>query len=102
MVRRDRRHPSVLWWSLCNENNCHTNNTEGAALAQLYIGAMHAVDPMHRAISGNQKGERPWNFEGGMSPLVDAWGSRMGCQLMRTAGTLPTQRSPSLTPSPRA
>ena len=33
MVLRDRNHPSVVIWSLCNEGGCHIGDPAGGVLA---------------------------------------------------------------------
>jgi beta-galactosidase len=61
-VARDRNHPSIVIWSLCNENGCgetsgwegatNGNVQPGAALAARFMAQMKALDAT-RPISGN-------------------------------------------------
>ena len=53
MVLRDRNHPSILLWSLCNENGCGEGNGDegappgevaGGSLARVYKSALDAAD----------------------------------------------------------
>jgi len=54
LIKRDRNHPSVVIWSICNEVLCNTGTAQDAkAMANL----MHALDPYSgRPVSANQNG----------------------------------------------
>ncbi|GMH50795.1 hypothetical protein TL16_g00871 [Triparma laevis f. inornata] len=64
LVRRDRNHPSIIIWSICNEALCNAdgNGNESPAsmvAAQEIIDAYHSIDDkMNRPVSSNQNG---WN-----------------------------------------
>ena len=44
LVKRDRNHPSVIIWSICNEKLCNTNDTngDGKRMHDLF----HSLDPL--------------------------------------------------------
>jgi hypothetical protein len=52
MVLRDRTHPSVIVWSLCNELGCVTNDPNGGDIAVQFKQALLEVDSS-RPITGN-------------------------------------------------
>jgi hypothetical protein len=55
LIRRDRNHPSVVIWSLCNEKLCLTSDWVSDALAaKAYI---RELDPLGgRLVSANENG----------------------------------------------
>lgn len=68
MIRRDRNHPSVILWSLGNEEWSIEGNIKGARITSVMQAFAHRLDPTHRttvAISGG------W---GGTSTVVDVVG----------------------------
>ena len=52
MAIRDRTHPSVVIWSLCNELGCVANDPNGSDIAAQFKQALRAVD-RSRPITGN-------------------------------------------------
>eukprot|EP00041_Stephanoeca_diplocostata_P034010 m.1140353 g.1140353 ORF g.1140353 m.1140353 type:complete len:917 (+) comp24445_c0_seq4:86-2836(+) len=52
MVLRDRNHPSIIIWSLCNELGCVANDPNGGDLAIQFKLALYAADKS-RPITGN-------------------------------------------------
>lgn len=58
MVLRDRHHPSVIIWSICNEILCNTPDAVGDALRLRQL--MHALDPRgERPVSANSRDTDP-------------------------------------------
>jgi beta-galactosidase len=63
LVKRDRNHPSVVIWSLCNEVLCETSNTVGDALRLKAL--IKTLDPLGgRPVSANYN-----PFIGNSTPL---------------------------------
>lgn len=63
LVKRDRNHPSVIIWSICNEVLCNSKDSVSDALAMKKL--MHSLDPLgNRVVSANQNG-----WEGIHTPL---------------------------------
>ncbi len=57
LVKRDRNHPSVVIWSICNEVLCNTNNGDWVTNALAMKTLMHELDPRSgRPVSANQNG----------------------------------------------
>ena len=70
MVKRDRSHPSVVVWALCNERECYKRDSSGKppetipaldtelenATAFAFRSAVHDLDPTHRAVAANLNG----------------------------------------------
>eukprot|EP00038_Savillea_parva_P019193 m.26733 g.26733 ORF g.26733 m.26733 type:complete len:962 (+) comp4342_c0_seq1:795-3680(+) len=52
MALRDRNHPSIVVWSLCNELGCVADDPNGGTLAVQFKEAVGAADPS-RPITGN-------------------------------------------------
>ena len=52
MALRDRNHPSIVVWSLCNELGCVAGDPNGAVLAEQFKEAIGAADST-RPITGN-------------------------------------------------
>ena len=68
MIRRDRNHPSVIVWSLGNEEWGIEGNVKGARIAATMQAFAQRLDPTRRttvAISGG------W---GGISTVIDVMG----------------------------
>jgi beta-galactosidase len=63
LIKRDRNHPSIVMWSICNEVLC--NSGGGAKDAQAMKELMHALDPLgNRPVTANNNG-----WEGPNTPL---------------------------------
>jgi beta-galactosidase len=55
LIKRDRNHPSVVIWSICNEVLCNSKGGKTDALAMKAL--MHKLDPLgNRPVSANQNG----------------------------------------------
>lgn len=60
LVKRDRNHPSVVIWSICNEKLCNTASSTSDA--QRMKGVFHALDPLAtggRLVSANSRNGQP-------------------------------------------
>ena len=56
LVLRDRNHPSIIIWSICNEKLCSTSDTNGDG--QRMHDLFHSLDPLgQRVVSANFN---PW------------------------------------------
>ena len=63
MILRDRNHPSIFAWSLCNEPECLlANTTISATMGKLYLDMAHSNDPT-RPMTG---------------AMMDDWGEGVG------------------------
>ena len=54
MVLRDRNHPSVVIWSLCNEGGCEIGATYGGVIGAQFKDVISAADTM-RPITANSE-----------------------------------------------
>ena len=55
LIKRDRNHPSVVIWSICNEVLCNSAGNAKDAVAMKDL--MHKLDPLgNRPVSANQNG----------------------------------------------
>jgi len=55
MILRDRNHPSIVIWSLCNEAGCMEGNTDGQRVANNFNAIIHQYDrtrPISAAMNG--------------------------------------------------
>jgi beta-galactosidase len=68
MIRRDRNHPSVIAWSLGNEEWAIEGNSKGARIAASMQAFAHRLDPTRRTTYANSGG---W---GGISTVIDLVG----------------------------
>ena len=69
-IRRDRNHPSVFAWSLCNEETAwQGDSTTGAVLIQVMQNLVHALDPSRKCTAAVNFG---WNT--GFSTVLDVMG----------------------------
>jgi beta-galactosidase len=68
MIRRDRNHPSVVIWSLGNEEWAIEGNIKGARIASTMQAYAKRLDPTRRATVANSGG---W---GGISTVIDVVG----------------------------
>mgnify|MGYP000439003269 CR=1 FL=1 len=56
LVLRDRNHPSIIIWSICNEKLCSTSDVVGDGIRMHDL--FHSLDPMgQRVVSANYN---PW------------------------------------------
>ena len=70
MILRDRNHPSVIAWSLCNEPEClMENNTASATEGKKYVAAAKALDPS-RPVTGAMSSD--WGL--GLGTALDIQG----------------------------
>jgi beta-galactosidase len=68
MIRRDRNHPSVILWSLGNEEWAIEGNIKGARIAAAMQAFARRLDPTRRTTVANSGG---W---GGISTVIDVVG----------------------------
>ena len=67
LVRRDRNHPSVVIWSICNEKLCDSSSSTNDALRLKAL--FHSLDPLGgRPVSANSRDNQPFPV-GTSSPL---------------------------------
>ena len=91
MIRRDRNHPSVVIWSLGNEEFGIEGNAKGARIMQTMQTFAQNLDPTRRftvAISGG------WG--NGSSSSIDVMGSIIGTTATRTSITPSSRTQPSV------
>jgi beta-galactosidase len=70
MIARDRNHPSVIAWSLCNEPECYLqNDTVSAKAGALYKAMQQELDPS-RGLTGGMT--RDWGM--GLGSVLDIQG----------------------------
>jgi len=69
LVRRDRNHPSVIAWSIANEEQNEQGNARGAAMAAVMKRTVRRLDPS-RSVTAAMDGS--WGK--GMSGVVDVQG----------------------------
>jgi len=67
-IRRDRNHPSVFAWSLCNEENLQ-GTTTGASIIQVMQNLVHQMDPTRQCTAAMSGG---WGS--GFSTVLDVQG----------------------------
>ena len=74
LIRRDRNHPSVLFWSIGNEEFALNGTDEGAQMGQAAVRLAHQLDPTRvTTYAGNNGGE----FHG-VNSTVDIRGFNYG------------------------
>lgn len=69
LVRRDRNHPSVIAWSISNEEP-EQNTDRGGRIAATMIRSIRALDPTRLITAASNAG----NAEAGLHPLIDLRG----------------------------
>jgi beta-galactosidase len=70
LIRRDRNHPSVFAWSLCNEETAwQGDGTTGAVLIQVMQNVAHSLDPSRKCTAAINFG-----WLGGFSTVLDVTG----------------------------
>jgi beta-galactosidase len=69
MIRRDRNHPSVFAWSLCNEETAWQGISTGATLIQVMQNLAHALDPSRQCTAAVNFG-----WLGGFNTVLDVMG----------------------------
>jgi len=55
MILRDRNHPSIVIWSLCNEGGCMEGDSNGQQVGQKFVDLVHQYDttrPISAAMNG--------------------------------------------------
>ncbi len=57
MINRDKNHPSIIIWSLCNENECLVNDPNAGDVASMFKNVIKRIDnvnlrPVSAAMSG--------------------------------------------------
>ena len=73
MVLRDRNHPSIFAYSLCNEPECETSNASTAVAAgKLYIDIIRELDPT-RPVTGAMV-DFSWAGRAALGQLLDIQG----------------------------
>jgi beta-galactosidase len=69
MVLRDRNHPSIIMWSVCNEAGCMEDDPAGAKVGAAFKSIIKAADPF-RPVVAAMNGD--WGI--GLSYVLDAQG----------------------------
>jgi len=70
LIRRDRNHPSVFAWSLCNEETTYQGDSgTGAALIRVMQNLVHSLDPSRKCTAAVNYS---WNT--GFSTVLDVMG----------------------------
>ena len=70
LIRRDRNHPSVFAWSLCNEETAwQGDSTTGASLIQVMQNLVHSLDPSRKCTAAVNFG-----WPTGFSTVLDVMG----------------------------
>eukprot|EP01084_Bolivina_argentea_P067168 122386_1 len=70
MILRDRNHPSIVIWSLCNEAGCMEGKPQSGPVGQLFINVIRQNDGYQRPISAAFNG----GWGDALSPLLDIQG----------------------------
>ena len=68
-IRRDRNHPSIFAWSLCNEEVDLQGTTLGASLIQVMQNLAHSLDPSRKCTAAVNFG-----WIGGFNTVLDVMG----------------------------
>jgi beta-galactosidase len=68
-IRRDRNHPSIFAWSLCNEETAWQGTSAGATLIQVMQNLAHSLDPSRKCTAAVNFG-----WIGGFSTVLDVMG----------------------------
>jgi beta-galactosidase len=68
-IRRDRNHPSIFAWSLCNEETAWQGIPAGATLIQAMQNLVHSLDPSRKCTAAVNFG-----WLGGFSSVLDVIG----------------------------
>ena len=56
MINRDKNHPSVIIWSLCNEGGCMEGSANGGNVGKMFEAIIHRIDNVNtRKISAGLK-----------------------------------------------
>jgi len=69
MVSRDRNHPSIIMWSLCNEGGCMPGDPNGATVGTKFKSAIQALDKTRPVV-----GALLSNFDVGIANILDVTG----------------------------
>ena len=70
MIRRDRNHPSIFAWSLCNEETAwQGDSTTGAALIQVMQNLVHSLDPWRKCTAAVN-----FSWNSGFATVLDVMG----------------------------
>ena len=87
LMRRDRNHPSVIAWSIANEEGADQGNDRGARIVTTMRRLVHQLDPTRPVTAAMNRT---------MGQGLHARGRRSGLQLLRDGndGRVPSRASP--------